>query len=452
MQIPLTTGTAEKGVTGGEKLINLYPQKSDGKKYPFYLTGTPGLAKFSKVESSSILGLHNMNGRLFAVTSTKLYEIFSNGESKDIGNLNVMGRVSIADNGFQMIIVDGYKGFYYDENTKETNEIIQEGFYPSRTVAYQDGYFILERKGTSEFFYSNLLSVDFDGNNYGSAEGQPDNIVAVLSDHRELFFFGEESIEVWYNSGASDLPFERAQGAFIEKGCPAPYTAQKIDNTVFFVGSDYMVYRMNGYVPQRISDNNVEQILANSEISDAFAYTYHEDGSLFYVLTIPYANTTVCYDVVSQSWHTREDYYFGRHRSNCEVFCFGRTIVGDFQSGLIFDMTKKTYGDDGNPIQRVFVLPTINNERNYISINHFELDMDVGIAPENGQGSDPIAIVNYSIDNGRTWSNDKFGRLGKIGEYLNRVQWFRFGAGRQFLIKVSITDPIHISIGGAYIE
>ncbi|MCV5997943.1 hypothetical protein, partial [Enterococcus faecalis] len=77
-----------------------------------------------------------------------------------------------------------------------------------------------------------------------TAEGQPDPLVAILSDHREIFLFGTETIEVWYNSGASDFPFERNQGAFIEKGCGARYSVAKQNNTVYFIGSDLMVYQM----------------------------------------------------------------------------------------------------------------------------------------------------------------------------------------------------------------
>jgi hypothetical protein len=70
----------------------------------------------------------------------------------------------------------------------------------------------------------------------------------------------------------------------------------------------------------------------------------------------------------------------------------------------------------------------------------------------NGQGSDPKAILSFSKDNGKTFSNDKFANIGKIGNYLNRVKWNRLGSARQFTLNVKISDPIPIDIGAAYIE
>ena len=244
VQIPLVANTAEGDIAGQEILINVYPRKSVSGKYPFTLINSPGLAFFAELPTFPVLGLHYNKGRAFAVTPSKMYEIFDNGTFKELGDVDLKGRVSMADNGLQVVVVDGFKGFYWDATTNLVKQITAEGFYPSNTVTYQDGYFIFNRKDTGQFFLSNLLDVSFDPLDFATAEGQPDNLVAVLSDHREVFMFGTETIEVWYNSGAADFPLERNQGAFIEKGCGARYTVAKQNNTIYFVGSDLMVYQL----------------------------------------------------------------------------------------------------------------------------------------------------------------------------------------------------------------
>ena len=221
VQIPLTNNTAEGDISGSETLINMYPRKSAGGKYPFNLTTTPGLALFTELPTLPVLALHKASSRVFAVTPTKFYEIFNNGTFDELGDVDLKGKqVVLAHNLNQVVMVDGIKGYYYDYGTELVEEITSEGFYPASTVTYQDGYFIFNRVGTGQFFISELLSVEFDLLDFASAEGQPDQLVAVLSDHREVFMFGTDSTEVWYNSGASDFPFERHQGAFIEKGAP----------------------------------------------------------------------------------------------------------------------------------------------------------------------------------------------------------------------------------------
>jgi hypothetical protein len=454
VQVPLPSNTSEQDISGQDALLNVYPRKSAGGKYPFNLINTPGLELFLELPTSPVLSLHQNGNRAFAVTPSKLYEIFSNGNYVELGNVDLRGeRVVMEDNRNQLVMVDGIKGFYYDDTTKLVQQITDPAFYPATNVTYQDGYFIFDRKGTGQFFISELLNVAFDPLDFATAEGQPDALVAVLSDHRELFLFGTETIEVWYNSGASDFPFERNQGAFVEKGCGARYTVAKQNNTVYFVGSDLMVYSMTGYTPIRISSHAVEETLKGVDLSDAFAYTYQDEGHLFYVLTIPARDLTWCYDISTGAWHIRQSYKFGRHQSNNAIFFDSKTFVGDYQSGKIYLMSDTYYSDDGEPVIRKFVMPTLNKGRRFLTIDSLEFDMGAGIGLVTGQGDDPELRVYFSVDNGITYSqNFRVGKIGKIGEYLSRAKVNRFGSGRQFTFKVVISDPIPIDIGGAWIE
>lgn len=450
-QIPLVSTTAEGNIAGLETLINIFPKKTDGGKYPYTLTHTPGLAYFLELPTFPILGLHENKERAFAVTPSRFYEIFEDGTYTDLGAVTLDGVVVMADNGIQVVVVDGKKGFFFDANTGVVSEIIADGFYPSRSVTYQDGYFVFDRKDTGQFFLSELLSLFFDPTDFATAEGKPDNLVRVMSDHRELFLFGTKTTEIWYNSGAGDFAFERNQGVFIEKGCAAPYTVAQQNNTIYFVGSDLMVYSMAGYTPIRISNDAVEHSLADVDLSDAFAYTYHDLGILFYVLTIPSNKITWRLDLSTGSWHILKSHQFDRHQINCNTYIWNKNLVGDFQNGRIYQLSNKTYTDDGDVIVREFILPTVNIGRGFIRIGSFELDMTSGVGLVIGQGSDPKALLYFSKDGGITWSNVKSANIGKIGKYLTRVKWNRLGAARQFVFKIIISDPIPVDIGGAYI-
>ena len=452
-QIPLTANTAEQDISGNELLVNLYPRKSTGGKYPFNLINTPGLAFFLELPTFPVKALHQNGGRAFAVTPTKLYEIYPNGTFKELGDVQLSGRVVTEDNGLQLVMVDGIKGYYFDIATNEVKEITAEGFYPSSSVTYQDGYFIFVRDGTGQYFISDLLSVTFDPNDFSTAEGQPDPLVANLSDHREVFLFGTETIQVVYNSGADDFPFETNQGAFIEKGCGAKYTIAKQNNTIYFVGSDLMVYQLTGYTPVRISNHAVEKTLKGTDLTDAFAYTYQEEGHLFYMLTVPSRNITWCFDISTGAWHIRQSYQFGRHQSNNAIFFDSKTLVGDFQNGRIYQMTTNYYTDDNEPIIREFVLPTVNRGRDFLTVYSLELDMGSGVGLTSGQGNDPEMRVYFSKDDGNVYSqNFKVGKIGKKGNYLARAKVNRFGCARQFTFKIEISDPIPLDIGGAWVE
>lgn len=451
-EIPLAANVSEGDIAGQEILINVLTRRSTGGKYPFTLIHSPGQAAYAKLPTAPIKQMHDVGGRHFAVTSTKFYEVFTDGTFTELGDINLVGRAVMANNGLQIVVVDGFRGFFYDIATNTVSQILSAAFYPAATVTEQDGFFIFDRKGTDEFFISKLNSVEFDGADFSQAGGRTDKLAAVISDHRELFLFGAKSTRVHYNSGDADFPFELNQGAYIEKGCPAPHTVVRQNNTIFFVGSDLMVYSLRGYSPLRISTHAVEKTLANVDLSDAYAYEHQEEGQLFYTLTIPKSNITWRYDVSTNNWHICQDFNFGRHRSNCSVFSNGKTLVGDFQSGQIFHMTNTHLLDDGGPIEREIILPTVNMGRGFVSVWSLEFDMKTGIGLYTGQGKNPRGMVTFSKNGGKRWSNIKYLDLGKLGEDYTRAKVNRFGASRQFIFRLRITDPVPIEIGGAFIE
>jgi len=435
----------------GSRLVNLYAEAlPPDSKTPVALYGTPGTWTFASLPTAPVKALHKLKDKLYAITETRLYYVDQVGAHTEIGTIDQSGPVSASTNGIDLVFVDGKKGYAYNE-TDGLRELSGDGWYPATTVTYQDGYFIFNRAGTGQFFLSDLLSTGFDPLRFATAEGAPDDTVAVLSDHRELWVFGTHSIEVWYNSGDVDFPFERMQSAFIEKGCQAPHSADKLDNTVFWLGDDGIVYRASGYQPLRISTHAIEARIGDNNL-DATAYTYIEEGHAFYVLTLPSKNLTVVFDVSTGLWHERSHYHWGRHHAACHVYAYGQHLIGDFQNGQICTMALNIHTDNTDEIRRVAVSPPLHANRRRATMHRLELDMESGVGLVTGQGDNPQAMLQWSDDGGKTWSNEYWAEIGKIGNYLTRVAWNRLGMFRQRQYRVQISDPIPVAILGAYAE
>jgi hypothetical protein len=256
---------------------------------------------------------------------------------------------------------------------------------------------------------------------------------------------------------------QRIQGAFNEIGCISPYSLAKLDNGVFWLGSDArgkgIVYRANGYTGTRISTHAVEwQIQQYADITDAFGYTYQQDGHAFYVLIFPSANTTWVYDVATQAWHERagfENGQFTRHRSNCQMAFNNEIVVGDFQTGNIYAFDLEDYSDNGQ-IQKWYrtwrALPTGQNNFKRTAQHSLQLNCEAGVGLNTGQGSDPQVMLRWSDDGGHTWSNEHWAPIGQIGAYGRRTFWRRLGMTlklRDRVYELSGTDPVKIAIMGA---
>ena len=450
------------------RMVNLFPEViPEGGKEPAFLNRAPGLNFLATIGTGPVRGLWVLKAdptRAFVVSGDQFFEINSSYTATLRGTVGGTGPVSMVDNGTQIFIAANPNGYIFNTSTNVFAQITDPDFPGAVTVAYLDGYFIFNPPNSQRFYLTALLDgTSVDPLDFASAEGSSDGLVALIVDHRELWLFGTDSIEVWYDAGLSDFPFVRIQGAFNELGCAAPYSVAKLDNGLFWLGSDArgkgIVYRAEGYTGKRMSTHAVEwQIQQYGDISDAIGYTYQQDGHSFYVLIFPSANATWVFDVATQAWHERAGFVngdFTRHRSNCQMAYNGEVIVGDYQNGNIYSFDLDVYADNGQ-IQKWLrswrALPTGQNNLKRTAQHAMQLDCETGVGLNVGQGEDPQAMLRWSDDGGHTYSNEHWKSLGKIGVFQRRAIWRRLGMTlklRDRVYEVSGTDPVKIAIVGA---
>jgi len=455
------------------RMVNLYPELiPEGGKEPAFLSRCPGLRRLVEVGTGPVRGLWKLNTYLYVVSGDIFYRLNLIGTSTrwritTLGTVTGTGPVSISDNGTQIFIACNPDGFIYNATTEVFAQITDPDYPGAVTVGYLDGYFVFNEPDSSRVWVTSLLDgLSVDPLDFASAEGDPDNLVSLIVDHREAWLFGTNSVEVWYDAGLPDFPLQRIQGAFNEIGCAAAYSVAKLDNGLFWLGADArgrgIVYRANGYTGQRISTHAIEwQIQQYSTISDAIGYTYQQDGHAFYVLIFPTAETTWVYDVATQAWHERAGWdngNFARHRSNCQVSYNNEIIVGDFENGNIYAFDLETYADNGD-IQKWLrswrALPTGTNTLKRTSQHTLQIDCETGVGLNTGQGDDPQMMLRWSDDGGHTWSNEQWASIGKIGEYFQRTFYRRLGMTlklRDRVYELSGTDPVKIAIVGAQLD
>jgi hypothetical protein len=404
-------------------------------------------------------------GALFAVADNKLYQLTLSVDTwsySELGTLNSgHGPVSMADNGEHVVIVDGSYGYVWTLDTSSFAQITDPDFPGADQVTFQDGYFIFNRPGTQQFFISGLNDTAFDALDIASAEGSPDNLVGLISDHQNLYLFGERSTEVFYDSGDADFPFVRTQGAIIEVGCGAAFTIAKAQGSVMWLGKDEMgrglVYRAQGYQPQRISTHAIEKVMQDlGDISDARAWTYQQGGHVFYCLNLPGAETTWVYDLSTQLWHERaylDQGQYERHRADCHAFAYETNVVGDYETGAVYALDPETYTDASAPILRERAAPHVSKTPVRLFHSAFQLDVEAGVGVDGGgQGSDPQAILQWSDDGGHSWSSERWASFGAMGARATRAMWRRLGSSRDRVYRVRISDPVKVTLLGADLE
>lgn len=434
-----------------QQVVNAYAehQPADAKSQIAVL-GVPGLTLFGPAGTGPIRGMHMLGSVLYVVSGKELYSVGNTGVSTWLGSgIFGTGVVSMSDNGTQLAIVNGSNGYIYSA-TGGFQIISNANFFPANTVTFFDNYFVYDRAGTNQFFISALLDgTSYNGLDFASAEVQPQNVLSIVNQQENLLIFTTGHIETWYDSGAVAFPFQRYDGATIERGATGFYTTLKEDNSVFFLGDDLIFYRLNGIVPVRISTHALEyEWKTYTTVSDAFAFSYTWGGHKFIVLTFPSAARTFVFDIATNLWHERESWdqnnnTLGRWRGNCHISAYNRELIGDAINGNIGYLDATSATEYGNTIRMLLVSPPIHSDRKRVYHSRFELDLESGVGLTSGQGSDPQAMLDWSNDGGRNYTSQQIWHsMGKQGATLTRLRWLRLGQARTRVYRLSITDPV----------
>lgn len=406
-------------VWSGAKLLNAYAEASEGDKAePFAVMAIPGLTRFSDISAFPVRGQHVMDHVLYAVIGTTLYSIAEDGTETPLGTVAGSLPVMMADNGTELAIQGGVNN---DQGYVYSGGVLYTGIAnlpPVSGVVYVDGYFLWSIAASDQFIISALNDgLSYDALDIATVEGDPDDIVAVIVLQREVQFYGERTTEFWINTGNPDFPFERSQNAFIERGCRDRNSLIKIDNSVHYVGDDLIVYRLSGYQPLRISNHAIEFKIASASWYRAFTCTI--EGAKFYVLNTDVG--TWAYEMSTGAWAERRSLGYDNYRVANAVECYDTTILGSAYAGVLYTQSLDVFTEDGDTIPIEIVLPGIQTDRLKTTCYSLEVYCETGVG--NADDPDPQILMSYSVNGGRTFSNDMARSMGAVGEYLTRCIW-----------------------------
>lgn len=435
---------------GSERLVNCFVEQApQSGKAAYSACRTPGIVTGVTPGNGPGRGLVNWQGQLYAVSAGYLYHINSSHVATSIGAIAGGDLCSFAENPTQLVTCSGSASYTYNGTTLA--QITDADFANGAQTCAIDGYVLFREASSGRFFSSDLNNASsYDALFFATAEGLADNIVGIVADHRQAVLAGSESMELWYNAGASGFPFLRDSNGFVEIGCAAGASLAKVDNSVFWLASDLTVRRLDGITPVRISTHGVEQAIGEmTTVSDAIGYGYTMGGHLFYVLTFPTEDATWVYDATTQLWHERQSYGIGRWRPCSAALVYNRWYVQDYETGKVGYLGQTTFEDWG-VTQRVEVtFQDVYSNGELLLHDELEMIIESGVGLVSGQGSNPLVTLEKSDDSGKTWVTLPTKTLGAIGEYRTRLRWVSLGSARYRQYRLSISDPVKFVVADA---
>ncbi len=485
-----------------QRCINFYPEvsPSKGAKMAVALLGCPGLTQLaaapgggapgfsptmtawpapSAVTNLPVRGMWVLPGRTqaLAVIGSGCYLVTQNAPGGSglaltkVGTLaSASGPVCIRDNnvGGYAVLVDGPNGYLYEIATQSLSQITDPAFYGADTVAFIDGWWIFNKPGTP-IFYTNFpqYGTGFAGSYFALKDAWSDNLVALIENKEELWLIGEQTTEIWYDAGGQYFPFQRLVGTLLQTGCKAQHSVCQLsqggDDSLIWLGrnaqGENVIVRTSGFAWRVVSTPAVSNAIAAYGVtSDAIGYVYQEDTHEFYVLTFPTADRTWVYDATMPpdlAWHERRSYdpyadAWHRHRSNCYMNFAGMRIVGDYQNGALYQLTRGATTDAGWPLRAVRRSPYIwsAQDRERVFMQQLQVDFTLGQGNASGMGSNPQARLRISRDYGTTYGSAVQAPMGAAGQLTNRCIWRRLGFSRGAVAEIEVIDPVNRDIAG----
>lgn len=482
-------------LAAAEVLINWYPEQieSPNSRTAFALMPDPGLSLFAsfgnKATFPNVRGLYTINNRTFAVSGTHLLEVTGQNAFTDYGAAG--GNNNIVDDGLPATMVAGgtSAGSYpahlliASGGTLTVFNLVSNTFSaisgaPANVlmVEFLDGFFIALTSGNKWQVSAAEDATTWPGISASQVQVFSDVLQATIATNRILWILGAKRTVGYYNSGAPLFPFDVASGAFAEVGISAQFSAARIASkagtTIAWVGGDErgnnIVYVMNGFTPQRVSDHALEFFLSQNTTSDAVGMARQDQGHNFYDLWFPTAKTTWTLDVDNGWWHQRSSLENGKqaaHLGRCHTYNFGTHLVGSRNSGAVYAMSINYLNEMlspgvSQPIIRTRVGPTVIEEGGLlpVPINDFQIDVETGLGPQpplldgNNRPRDPYMMVSYSEDFGKTFGPERMLPCGQAGNYGLSIVDRRLGMWRSWTPKVTVSDPIPWRIVDAYVN
>ena len=302
------------------------------------------------------------------------------------------------------------------------------------------------------------------GIDFFTKEGGPDYIASIISDHELLYVFGTEESEVWQFDPNTGQPV-RESGAAAREGCPATWSPTALSETIYFIGGSPrggpIAYKLQGFVPQRISTHAVEDAWVSAILvpstTDGTAFSYIDQGHRFWVVNFGGNVGAWVYDETasallgSPQWHQRSSggvtgpYRWWFHTYIPEWGTQGMHIVGDYNSADLCEMNMSFADEEGTVIQWQKDLPYRWNGTNRIYYGRMDLEMATGLV---ASGAEPTITRSYSMDRGQNFVNPQTAGIGVHNEFSRRVFWPQGGSDRGRVWRFAGNSQV----GGALID
>ena len=452
--VPLSYGAYKRTFSPQAVLENCFVEKAPTQQStPLQIRARAGQSAFKAVGSAPIRGIFAKDGlfsdQVIIVDLNTVYLVDDTGAITTLaGTVGGSGRVQIdagQDSDLNSIarIATG-EGLYLVSGTTVTKEDFPTGGGPGCAgICEHRGFWFGIETGTQQVFYQVPGDTSWDALSFASAEYSPDPLVVIASRGDQIALGGSSTTEIWTLSGQASPAIQPYGGLNFDFGVRARDSMVNVAGALIWVDHNCSVRMFEGADASIISDNGIAEQIRLTDPEDIRATGFIKDQHTFYQLTLGQVATWV-YDLSTQEWHTRTSLGKPILTGHLTASIGDKVFVADAYTNQISLVDPTLFQDNGTNFATTFSAYAELLEGT-LDVANVEVSCDVGNAPRTGQGSDPVIVMRFSGDEGKTWSPWYDRPLGQTGETLTRVRWTALGsikAPRGGIFQFRVTDPV----------
>ena len=440
MQIPIlngiyTNGAGDFRVEYPRNMVPVVLETGISKGYFRPADGVVTLGSGPGIDRGGI----EWNGLLYRVMGTKLVSISSTNVVTVIGDVGGTGQVTFDYSFDYLAVASGGNLFLYRPSTG-LQQVTDPDLGTVVDVVWVDGYFMTT---DGEFLIVTELNDPFSVNplKYGSAEADPDPIVALQKVRNEVYALNRHTIEVFDNVGGSLFPFQRVEGAQVQRGAIGTHACCLFMESIAFIGGGRneapSVWLISGSNAERIATREIDQLLTEfteEELSNVLVEARVDKGYRHLFIHLP--NQTLVFDAAATTaagapvWFTLATSLVGnsQYRAKNLVWAYNRWNVGDPASTAFGHLSDSLSSHWGVLNGWEFATIILYNESRGLLFHELEL---VSLTGNSIFGTDPSIWTSHTED-GVTWSQERVCKAGMTGARGKRLSWLQQGRMRQW--------------------
>ena len=428
--------------------VNFYAVPKETGISQGFLQPASGIVSFATGPGLDRGGIE-WNAVMYRVMGSKLVRVSPVGIITTLGDVGDDGGTVTLDYSFDRLAIRSAGNLFYWNGTTLT-EVTDPDLGVVNDMLWVDGYWMTT---DGEFLVVTELNdpTAVDPLKYGSAEADPDPVLAIRKIRNEVYALNRHTVEVFDNVGGALFPFARVEGAQIEKGTLGRDCTCVFMEALAFIGGGRneqpSVYVAVNGSAQKISNHEIDLILgeytegqlaasfleARNEGSHQFLYIHLPDRCLLYDAGASEALQTPVWTILQSGLDER-----GQYRGRYFVRAYNKWFCADpdtFRIGYLVNDVSTHWGEK---VRWEFGTMVLYNEGRGAIVHELELVALTSFA----LGADPAITASYSLD-GQAWSSDRVVRLAP----RKRLVWFGQGYMRNWRVqRFQGTSDAHMSI------